>query len=337
MGQLLAAYWNDLGVTMQVNVVSGIGLIEGDQECLFIPDLDNYYEQYLYEKVRDKVGIHRWQLHQFSQTRFKGHLDAVESAFNNAIKDAGLHRKINKKMSQRVGVIYFDMHGPVSYFQKDAQIKEMYYSDVFPSFLLNTHNISGYSVRLRGERNVGFEAIELANTLIDSGTLDVVIVGGVFQSNPYLFLSDALDDQKWAKDNYKMKAFEHDSLRNLQEASGFMVIESKASCEGRKLIPKLYLNDLSSNEPLELKDRNCQHVVGLFPDAVCHAGELNKLEKSVREKSFSFSDKYYDSGCINLIKVIRNHINEKDDDKMSNSICVHSIDRNGFDWHLQFN
>jgi len=225
--------------------ISGSGLIEGTKKRLFVPRLNNKYEQALYEKLEKSLGLQYWNVNQFDKETQGGHLDAVSQAFEQALRSAGLYRKINKKISSRIGIIYFNMYGPTSFMNKEFQVKEMYQSDIFPAFLLNNHNISGYSVRLMEGRNGLFQAILLARTLIQSGELDFVVVGGVFQAYSYLFLTEMQATADWLL-SHQVKIERKSPEILLHESAGFLVLEASDTNEKRQSKLKIDIHKLES-------------------------------------------------------------------------------------------
>ncbi|MGR6871330.1 hypothetical protein ACU6U9_03230 [Pseudomonas sp. HK3] len=327
--------------------ISGSGLVKGLRKRLFVPRLNNKYEQSLYEKVEKTAGIQYWNVNQFDKESQGGHLDAVSLAFECAMKDAGLYRKINKKISQRIGIIYFNMYGPTSFMNKEFQVKEMYQSDVFPAFLLNNHNITGYSVRLRGERNGFFQALELARTLIQSGELDIVVVGGVFQSYSYLYLTEMQSLLKWQISN-KIKIKKSSDEYTINESAGFLVVEASDADEKRQ--PKLKLNINSLNSYSALKTDNVFELPSLNSAVEeninierCYLG-LNGRDEIAQLESMLLKDLYPEASQINAykewgdfvninaIKVLHEHIHSE----ISHDSLLHSIDRDGSAWNLTF-
>lgn len=325
MALLLAVCWSEL-LSMDTSlVITGCHLIKGNNKKLYYPHLDNFYEQYLYEIGEKKTGISHYFTHRFKDSGFKNHLEAVEVCFDQLIKNSGLHRKINKKRSSRVGVIYFDQYGPVSFFNQDAQIKEMYYSDVFPSFILNSHNISGYSIRLRAERSAFFQAVETAQSLIEDDVLDMIIIGGVHQCIPYLFLTDVVDDYQWMKDNRCLTKNKHHEL-SLADATGFVLLESPENAQERSA------DILATVESLKCQLRESQKEVteGYDNSAFCYPF----FRQSVSEDSGIKSDFGPDMGCINLMNRLHSLLQDK---PQQLSDVISSTDRDGYAWSLQLN
>lgn len=326
--------------------VSGSGLVEGSKKRLFVPRLNNKYEQSLYEEIERKAGIQYWNVNQFDRETQGRHLDAVSQAFEQAMKNAGLHRKINKKTSQRIGIVYFNMYGPTSFMNKEFQVKEMYQSDIFPAFLLNNHNITGYSVRLRGERNALFQGLELARTLIQSGELDIVVVGGVFQAYSYLYLTEMQATLDWLTNN-KLKIKKKSSEYTLQESAGFLVLEARETDHKRQSKLKL---DLELNAYMSLKANNLfeqpslnTHLQGNVDIEQCFLGlngrdEIAQLENTLLKdlypdaKQVNVYKKWGDFVNINGIKILHEHIHKE----ATHKSLLHSIDRDGSAWNLVF-
>ena len=214
-------------------VVTGAGLCEPASEAVdFRPRLNNALEQELFARARRKSRISEWSVRSFSAGDFAGqprsplinpHLRAQELAFSRALKSAGLLRKIGRKQSRRVGVIYVDFYGNTSSLERELSSRELYYLDVYPTYLLQNHNITGFSLKTRGERNGAAEGLDVAQTLIRSGELDAVILGGVFPCYSYLFLSEALEDAAWLKER---RLREREGVCQLCERSIFVVLEA---------------------------------------------------------------------------------------------------------------
>lgn len=325
--------------------ISGSGLVEGTRERLFVPRLDNQYEQLLYEKVEKKSGIKFWNVNQFNKDIEGNHLDAVSQAFEDAIKSAGLYRKINKKLSSKVGVIYFNMYGPTSFMNKEFQVKEMYQSDVFPAFLLNNHNITGYSVRLRGERNSLFQGMELAKTLIQSGELDVVVVGGIFQTYSYLYLTELLASLKWQEAN-KLKINKRNENYNITESAGFIVLESSNASDKRQEYKKLNIEALKSYslhnhktflDVPSLHAQFDQHLDNCYL-GLHGRGEISQVERMMLKDIYpnaNHIDVTQDSPDLvnlNAVKVLHQSMLSES----SSNNLLHSIDRDGCAWNLIF-
>jgi hypothetical protein len=325
--------------------ISGSGLVEGTRERLFVPRLDNQYEQILYEKIEKKSGIKFWNVNQFNNDNEGNHLDAVAQAFEDAMKSAGLYRKINKKISPRVGVVYFNMYGPTSFMNKEFQVKEMYQSDVFPAFLLNNHNITGYSVRLRGERNSLFQGIELAKTLIQSGELDIVVVGGVFQTYSYLYLTEMLASLQWQEAN-KLKVKKSTDKYHITESAGFIVLESSNTSEKRQAHKKLNIEELSSYSVLSSKSfLDAPSLNVQFKQNIdhCYFGlhgrtEVSQVERMLLKDTcpgashIDVTQGSSDLVNLNAVKVLHQSILSESN---SNNL-LHSIDRDGCAWNLIF-
>lgn len=325
--------------------ISGSGLVEGTRQRLFVPRLDNQYEQVLYEQVEKKSGIKFWNVNQFDKEHEGSHLDAVAKAFEDAIKSAGLYRKINKKLSSRVGVVYFNMYGPTSFMNKEFQVKEMYQSDVFPAFLLNNHNITGYSVRLRGERNSLFQGVELAKTLIQSGELDVVVVGGVFQTYSYLYLTEMLASLQW-QETTKVKIKKSKDHYDITESAGFIVIESTNASDKRQEYKKLHIEALKSyslqnNKTFldvpSLHAQFDQHLDNCYL-GLHGRGEISQVERMMLKDIYpnaNHIDVTQDSPDLvnlNAVKVLHQSILSES----SSNNLLHSIDRDGCAWNLTF-
>lgn len=325
--------------------ISGSGLVEGTRERLFVPRLDNQYEQLLYEKVEKKSGIKFWNVNQFNKDIEGNHLDAVSQAFEDAIKSAGLYRKINKKLSSKVGVIYFNMYGPTSFMNKEFQVKEMYQSDVFPAFLLNNHNITGYSVRLRGERNSLFQGMELAKTLIQSGELDIVVVGGIFQTYSYLYLTELLASLKWQEAN-KLKINKRNENYNITESAGFIVLESSNASDKRQEYKKLNIEALKSYslhnhktflDVPSLHAQFDQHLDNCYL-GLHGRGEISQVERMMLKDIYpnaNHIDVTQDSPDLvnlNAVKVLHQSMLSES----SSNNLLHSIDRDGCAWNLIF-
>lgn len=304
-------------------VITGCHLIEANSKKIFVPHLDNFYEQYLYENCEKSTGISHFYTNRFKSSGFKGHLDAVENCFDQLIKESGLYRKINKKRSSRIGVIYFDQYGPVSFFNQEAQIKEMYYSDVFPSFILNSHNISGYSVRLRAERSAFFQAIETAQTLIEDDVLDMVVIGGVYQCIPYLFLSDVMDDYQWLKDNNHLSG-ENQKELFLSDATGFVLLESSKSAQNRSA------QILASVEAVECQSKNEKKEINEhYKNSAFSYSFIKQSNQNNAVNSLEYSP---DLGCINPLRTLQNILQRKSEDSLE---MINSIDRDGYAWSLK--
>ena len=325
--------------------ISGSGLVEGTRQRLFVPRLDNQYEQVLYEQVEKKSGIKFWNVNQFDKEHEGSHLDAVAKAFEDAIKSAGLYRKINKKLSSRVGVVYFNMYGPTSFMNKEFQVKEMYQSDVFPAFLLNNHNITGYSVRLRGERNSLFQGVELAKTLIQSGELDVVVVGGVFQTYSYLYLTEMLASLQW-QETTKVKIKKSKDHYDITESAGFIVIESTNASDKRQEYKKLHIaalkscslqNNMTFLDVQSLHAQFDQHLVNCYL-GLHGRGEISQVERMMLKDIYpnaNHIDVTQDSPDLvnlNAVKVLHQSILSES----SSNNLLHSIDRDGCAWNLTF-
>lgn len=325
--------------------ISGSGLVEGTRERLFVPRLDNQYEQLLYEKVEKKSGIRFWNVNQFNKDIEGNHLDAVSQAFEDAIKSAGLYRKINKKLSSKVGVVYFNMYGPTSFMNKEFQVKEMYQSDVFPAFLLNNHNITGYSVRLRGERNSLFQGMELAKTLIQSGELDIVVVGGIFQTYSYLYLTELLASLKWQEAN-NLKINKRNQSYNITESAGFIVIESSSASEKRQEYKKLNIEALKSYslhnhktflDVPSLHAQFDQHLDNCYL-GLHGRGEISQVERMMLKDIYpnaNYIDVTQDSPDLvnlNAVKVLHQSMLSES----SSNNLLHSMDRDGCAWNLIF-
>ena len=347
MVQSLVVYWKGLNMNSYPISISGSGLVEGSKSRLFVPRFNNKYEQSLYEKIENKTGIQYWNINQFDKETEGGHLDAVSQAFEQAMKNSGLYRKINKKLSQRIGIVYFNMYGPTSFMNKEFQVKEMYQSDVFPAFLLNNHNITGYSVRLRGERNSFFQGLELARTLIQSGQLDIVVVGGVFQAYSYLYLTEMLATLDWQKE-IKIKVKKTKDEYNLSEAAGFLVIESSQASEKRQPNLKLNIQELASfnvfnhSRLIDFPSINTSTSRDINVDH-CYLG-LNGRNEITQVESMLLKDLYPmakqtnavkewgDLFNINAIKVLHEHIHNE----TKQSGLIHSMDRDGSAWNMLF-
>lgn len=305
------------------SVITACNLVQAEERTLFSPHLDNYYEQYLYERAERKTGISHFYTHRFKNSGFKGHLDAVETCFDQLIKDAGLYRKINKKKSSKVGVIYFDQYGPVSFFNADAQIKEMYYSDVFPSFILNSHNISGYSIRLRAERNALFQALQTAEMLIRDGILDMVIIGGVYQCIPYLFLSDLMDDYAWMKQRSFLKKGNTDRL-DLADATGFLLLESAESAMNRNASILASVEDIQCHSYEAESHTSLANSAFSYPYLPIFRNTADTQENQARS----------DLGCMNIFRSLEQILRDR---SQSNSKTINGLDRDNYAWSLKLN
>lgn len=331
-------------------VFTGSSWVEETESELFIPRLNNAYEQKLYESVLETSGVEYWHIKRFAESQSLPHMQAMETAFNEAVKDAGLQRKIKKKNGGRVGVIYFDEYGPISFMERQAQIKEMYYSDVFPSFVLQAHNISGYSVRFRGERNSPMQAINLAKTLIESGELDVVFVGGVNPCYSFFFLTEQLETQKWEKAQ-GMRNTKYSETRHLSEAAGFLVLEHVDHAEERgHAVAQPLLHISSSRETYSAKKAASNPLptvweklnnefdikrayMGLYPSRL-----IEQTENMLLKDTFSDMDRINlceqkgDANSLNVIRILHEQISaEEPDNKIQ---LIHSTDRSGFGWNL---
>lgn len=347
MDQSLVVCWKGLSMHSYPISISGSGLIEGSKSRLFVPRFNNKYEQSLYEKIEKKTGIKYWNVNQFDKDIEGGHLDAVSQAFEQAMKSSGLYRKINKKLSQRIGVVYFNMYGPTSFMNKEFQVKEMYQSDVFPAFLLNNHNITGYSVRLRGERNSLFQGLELARTLIQSGQLDIVVVGGVFQAYSYLYLTEMLATLDWQKE-IKIKVKKTTDEYSLTEAAGFLVVESSHASEKRQPSLKLNIQELASfnsfnhSRLIDFPSINTS-ITQQVDVEHCYLG-FNGRDEITQVESMLLKDLYpmakqtnlvkegSDLFNINGIKTVHEHIHTE----TKKSGLIHSMDRDGSAWNVLF-
>lgn len=325
--------------------ISGSGLVVGTRQRLFVPRLDNQYEQVLYEQVEKKSGIKFWNVNQFDKEHEGSHLDAVAKAFEDAIKSAGLYRKINKKLSSRVGVLYFNMYGPTSFMNKEFQVKEMYQSDVFPAFLLNNHNITGYSIRLRSERNSLFQGLELAKTLIQSGELDVVVVGGVFQTYSYLYLTEMLASLQW-QETTKVKVIKSKDHYDITESAGFIVIESSNASDKRQQYQKLTIQELSSYSMLScpsLLDAASLNIQFNQDIDHCYFGlhgrsEVSQVERMLLKDMYPTADHTdVTLGSPDLVNLnALNIFHQSISNNLTSNNLIHSIDRDGCAWNLTF-
>lgn len=230
--------------------VTGVGLCEpSGPAAVYRPRLNNALEQELYTQARRKTAIEEWRIRSFHLDDFAGqsrsplinpHLRAQELAFHEALQSAGLLRKIGRKQSRRVGVIYIDFYGNTSSLERELSSRELYYLDVYPTYLLQNHNISGFSMKTRGERNGVMEAFDVAQTLIRSGELDTVVLGGFFPCYSYLFLSEALEDAAWLKDRgWDGRA----GVCDLCERSMFLVLEGDSGAAERKQPALFHVGD----------------------------------------------------------------------------------------------
>lgn len=227
--------------------VTGVGLCEPvGPAAIWRPRLNNAYEQELFRAARRESVITDWRVRSFTPDDFTGqsrsplnnlHLRAQEIAFHDALSAAGLVRKIGRKQSRRVGVIYIDFYGNTSSLERELSSRELYYLDVYPTYLLQNHNISGFSIKMRGERNGVMEALEVAQTLIHSRELDTVILGGVFPCYAYLFLSEAREEAR------VLKRLARGGELNYCERSMFLVIEDESVANERGQTAKFRVDE----------------------------------------------------------------------------------------------
>jgi len=333
-------------------MITGTSWVEAEARTLFVPRLNNAYEQYLFEESAKASGVEYWQVKKFAETTGLPHMAAMEAAFDEAVSNAGLQRKIKKKNGNRVGMIYFDEYGPISFMERKAQIKEMYYSDVFPSFVLQAHNISGYSVRLRAERNAPMQAMQLAKNLIESGDLDVVFVGGINPCYSFFFLSEQLETVQWEKQQ-GIKTNKENNTRNLNEAAAFVVLESADHAEKRGITHATEILEINSGREYyssKQADKNplpnrwnliaqrypvAKAHMGLYPSELMTKTESMLLGDSLGDaEQVNWYERKGDSNSLNVLRVLHEHIRISESNPSVQ--LIHSADRNGFGWNLLF-
>ncbi len=337
--------------TSQV-VMTGSSWVESETSSLFVPRLNNAYEQYLFEEAYKASGIEYWHIKKFADSAGLPHMTAMETAFDGAVSHAGLQRKIKKKNGNRVGLIYFDEYGPISFMERKAQIKEMYYSDVFPSNVLQAHNISGYSVRLRAERNAPMQAIQLAKNLIEGGELDIVFVGGINPCYSFFFLSEQLETSQWEKQQGSSINKENNT-RHLNEAAAFIVLERAEHAESRGVTNatellvvdstrEYYSAKHASENPLprqwnQLAQRYpiAKAYMGLYPSDVIVKAESMLMSDSLTDaEQVNLYERKGDANSLNTLRVLHDQIQKPEPSQ--NVQLIHSADRNGFGWNLLF-
>lgn len=342
-------------------VVSGIGMSQpaatgGD---VFIPRLNNAYEKRLHNKARRKTPVKGWRVSRFSKHDFprspyqNPYVGALEAAFLAAMRSAGLYRKISKKNADKVGLIYLDFFGPTSSLSRPMPTREMLFMDVFPSFLLQAHGITGFSARKRGERNATAEAIDMAFTLIQSGILDTVIIGGIHQCFSYLMLTETLASFEWAKTLYGNKLPPvADAAEHVVERSLFLVLDSRESLDRRKMKPTFFLEEPSFYTFEENHDnlvvawkREWRALAGSNVPQHCYGGVFcsppcAEQERRLMQQLFpastvtSIGADYGDSGGLNLLLPLYSLLQTPE--QPGHAGLMHSFDRNRQGWNLRY-
>lgn len=346
-------------MNMEKVVFSGASWVEEAGDNLFIPRLNNAYEQKLFESVLEQTGIEYWHVRRFAPSDSIPHMPAMERAFNEAVSACSLQRKIKKKNGSRVGLIYFDHYGPISFMERQAQIKEMYYSDVFPSFVLQNHNISGYSVRLRAERNAAMHAMKVAKDLIQADEMDVVFIGGINPCQSFFFLTEQLETHEWEVKQGTKPKYTSDK-RYLVEAAGFVVLESEKNANQRGHEPlgelaeiestrEFYSRKQAAQNPLVQRLESLQEKyqpkhawMGLFDCGLVERTERMLFSDVFTDCSVShLIDTFGDAGSLNPIRVLHNEFYvERETDHSNDGLnkteatLIHSTDRGGFGWNL---
>jgi 3-oxoacyl-(acyl-carrier-protein) synthase len=225
----------------------GSGLAEPVAEDIlcFVPRLDNYYERLLSRRAARASATRQLRVGAFrsdvsgSLRRGQPRAAAQQTAFDQAIAASRLPRSTSRT-SLRIGLIYVDGQGAVSWIRQTMGKDEGFLLDTFPTMLTKRYLTGGYSARMRGDRTVAIHAIALACDLIRQNELDNVIIGGLFQLAPALALTDAIAQRAWEASYFgKTRAPLPDSL--ILERSLFVVLGCNGDGAAARLAKPDYL------------------------------------------------------------------------------------------------
>lgn len=165
----------------------------------------------------------------------------AEKAFEEAVIDAGISLK-QLSGDDRVGLIIGTSLGNISVYEKymqeevtleknnDERIKSIFPGmlNYITTYLVNKYNITGPLYTVSNTCASGISGITLASELLESGIIDVCIVGGVDINGDFIITGLESLNALSSKDKLQPFSKDRDGIV-LGEGAGFIVLTNKSS------------------------------------------------------------------------------------------------------------
>jgi 3-oxoacyl-(acyl-carrier-protein) synthase len=315
----------------------------------FVPRLDNYCERLLSRQAARARATRELFVGTFRSDvsgplrRGQPRAAAQQTAFDQAIDASQLPRSTSRT-SLRIGLIYVDGQGPISWIRQTMGKDEGFLLDTFPTMLAKRYLTGGYSARLRGDRTVAVHAIALAYDLIRQNELDNVIIGGLFQLAPVLALTDAIAQRAWETSYFgNTRAQPPESL--ILERSLFVVLGCNGDGAAARLAKPNYLRLPEHGvEARQAWIRQWKAAAQDAPpdDVFCGmggVGECGSVEAELMAEQFSgaavtrMTASHGDSGELNPLLALHK-IAVDVERRRSRRFMVNAFDRGGDSWCL---
>jgi len=185
-----------------INIV-GFSLLEPSSPLqVFQPNWFNVWEAWLYQQANRRSGSQQWLFKRFGadmaaecgdslrKAGYREWLNGLSQACREAFDQLG-SKQATQMRQQRNGLIYFDSWGESAIFEGVNSWRDALSVDILPKNIVRDYGIQDFTCKVRGERNGCLQALRLAQDLLNSGTLDNLVLCGQYRNFPVLALSEA--------------------------------------------------------------------------------------------------------------------------------------------------
>lgn len=190
------------GIAKQAIHLASFSLLEPESESkAFEPSWYNVWEAFLYQKAMRKQHIAKWYFKRFGVDESITHGEAVRKThyreWLNILEKSGklaldkLHQQEAFTLkTARNALLYVDSWGEITALEETGSWRDAFSIDILPKSLVKLYGARDYTCKIRGERSSLLNAFILAEQLLNSDTVDNVIVCGQFRAFPVLVLSE---------------------------------------------------------------------------------------------------------------------------------------------------
>jgi len=309
------------------------------------PDGFNAWESQLWYQASRRSGISQWLFNRFGtstdssipvsarlrEADYRAGLRAMEQACTQAF--ASLDRQQMQRIRhERTALVYFDCWGESALFEAGVSWRDALSLDLLPASIVRDYNLKDFSCKVQGEHQGFLLALRVAIDQLNSGSIDTVLLCGLYRSLPLMVFS-----QHSAASVRAAKGTTHTSV----ERSAALILRKTAD-EG----VALHLNDyfLLPAQPTLAAQQLAQRWQQYWTPECCamlgaihtSAAMLSLEQAALKIKPLpwhALTTIYGDSGCINpllallhlsSVRIPANH--------PSPQLLVNALDGNGAGW-----
>lgn len=324
-------------VKKQGLAVVGFSMIEANCGLsMFAANGLNAWEKSLYQQAKKVSGKDIWLFNRFGMNgetnsyrnaNYREALNSLSHACKNAFSEMtpAIRARIRKG---KTALVYFDSWGETSMHEAVNSWRDSISVDMLPKSIARDYSVQDFSFKVRGERNGFLQAFRMASDLLNSETVDSVILCGLHRGFPVLVFSETTTAPA-----AKTKTPHHDGnsqyiiervgcmvLRKEQNAERYLALSDYFTLSDRQK-PDAHLlaekwQDLITRETSTIYGANTPWGKNLFSEQLA----IKQMPPGIHYQKICTT--YGDSGCMNPMSAIHGAFNQTSVGESGNNHCI---------------